>query len=354
MDKKLKETKSYYYDHYFSNDTAKSIEDRVFEKLQVKPKKQGFGKKVFYFSSAAVILIGLLIGSAFTSPAIANVLAQIPVLNGLFEKGSDSSLVGSIVDELQDEGYKVGGASLHVRTKTIGIEIDGSESYYKEVKEEVKRKVINLLEAKGVDAYKVDITLHKEPVDPESEMTTEQIKQMEAYQEQSQQLQKAILEKMEKEGYEILSANVRINDIERFIPLEIPITETRIDEMKAIARDLAEETELGDFKIKVYKIDPEKQKAEQRWMPVISAMGEGLIGMEELKVEGFAYSFYPSPLTFSIRTSIEADQKDAKQLAAEIEKEARQFIESDEVKENVKDDEYVINIYSKDEEILNH
>ncbi|SDR02814.1 Protein of unknown function [Virgibacillus salinus] len=353
VDKIFRKLKDYYFSKYYKDGTTDRIKNAVFDEIRNEKVKMGIGKKLMYISSAAVLLIGILIGSAFASPTVANVLAQVPILNTLFEQETESepypSLVGTIADNLDEQGYKISGASLTVRDKTIGISIRGDENYYNEVKGEVEKEVKNVLNAKGLDAYNVEV---KKEYVPE-EIPEEQKKKNESYAKQSNQVENTILEAFEKQNYEIFSAHVRINDVEKFIPLEIPVSEKRVDEMKQIVRNIVKEKDMGDFKIKVYKTDPEKKKADKRWRPVISTISTGLLGIEELKVEGIGYSFYPSPLTLSIRTSIDSPDSDAKELGKRIESKVRQFIESGEVEENVQDDPYKINVYNKDEKIIN-
>ncbi|MGY0694442.1 DUF4030 domain-containing protein [Virgibacillus sp. FSP13] len=354
MDEKFKKIKDYYYNNYFKQETAERIKNGVFDEIKKKKVKTPVGKKVMYFSSAIVLLFGILIGSAFVSPSVANVLAQIPVLNGLFEKDSPSSSLGkSVTDELRELDYNIGGSFLDVRKKTIGVGIIGSESYFNEVKKDVEQEIEDILHEKGLDAYHVKVGREEERVPVESEISDEQKKEIEAYMKKSKDLENAILNELAKQNYDILSAHVRINKIEKFIPLEIPVSETRVEEIKQVVNNIVEEKNLDDFKIKVYKIDPEKEKADRRWSPVITTIAEGLIGMKELKVEGVGYSFYPSPLTLSIRTSIDSSDSNAKELGNEIKRKVRQFIESNEVAEIVKDDPYNINVYSKDKEKIN-
>ncbi|WP_106498213.1 DUF4030 domain-containing protein [Lentibacillus sp. Marseille-P4043] len=353
MDEKFKKMKDYYNNNYFKQETAERIKKGVFNEIRNKKANSPVGKKLMYFSSAIVLLFGVLIGAAFVSPSVAKVLAQIPVLNSLFEKDSSSSLGSSIIDTLEELDYNIGGSFLDVREKTIGVSIKGSESYFNEVKGDVEQEIEGILHEKGLDAYHVEVGREKENVSVENEISDEQRKKIEGYMKKSKNLENAILNELDKQNYDIISAHVRINKIEKFIPLEIPVSETRVEEIKQIVNNIVEKKNLGDFKIKIYKIDPEKEEADRRWTPVITTITEGLIGMEGLKVEGVGYSFYPSPLTLSIRTSIDSSDSNAKELGNEIERTVRQFIESNEVAEIVKDDPYKINVYNKDKEKIN-
>lgn len=353
MDNKLKKIKDYYYSKYYSDETADRIKNGVLDEISRKKVKLGTGKKIMYITSAAVLLIGILIGSAFVSPTVANVLAKVPILNALFEEDSGSyhSLSREITNNLEKLDYNIGGSYLRIREKTIGVRINGTDSYFNDVKENVTREIKKLLHAKGLDAYHVEVSQEKEHM--QEGISEERKNKIEAYNRKSKKVETAVMNALNQHGYDIFSAHVRINKLEKFIPLEIPVSETRVEEMKQIVNNIVKEMDMGDFTIKVYKTDPEKEKAGRRWQPVITTIAEGLIGIKELKVEGVGYSFYPSPLTISISTSIDSSNSDAGELGKKIESMVHEFVKSEEVVENVKDDPYIIDVYSKDKKKIN-
>src|SRR4051812_38395311 len=66
--------------------------------------KRRFSKRLFNISGAAVLLSGLLVGSAFVSPVMANIVSKIPYLGLIFQSEPITSL---ILDELEEKGYKI-------------------------------------------------------------------------------------------------------------------------------------------------------------------------------------------------------------------------------------------------------
>lgn len=315
------------------------------------------GKKTSVFTKrrwlryigAAAIIIGLLAGSVVISPTMAEMVSKIPYLNQLFQSEPGFGQFG--MKELKDEGYKVSNFGIDYTTKTIHVGIEGTEAYYEEVNGEIKQLVIDAFQDQGMDAFKVKVNLADE--EKLEEIPQSEQKKYDEYSRRSSELEKAIMTDLNEKGYGIRSAHVRINDIEKFIPLEILVSEKRIDEMKAIVNEIVEEKESGEFKIKVYKIDPVKEEAEKRWSPVISTIAQGLMGKRDFHVKGVGYSFYPSPLTLTVKTSVKSTDPDAEEIAKKIEMEVRRFIESDEVKDRVKDDPYNIIVYSKDKKEIN-
>lgn len=318
--------------------------------MLIRSKKLSPVRKLTYFASALIILFGLFIGSAFVSPAMAEVVSKIPYLNLLFEPNKSTTMSH---EDLIEAGYNVTGFVYDYREKTIEISISGTKKYYNNVKGKVKQKVNSTLQSKGIDAFKIIVSHDDGSQHIEEKITEDQKKEVEEYFKKSTDLENDIMSELKKQNFGIISAHVRINKIEKFIPLEILVTEKRVEEMKRIVENIVKEKNLGEFTIKVYRIDPEKEKADSRWSPVIDTIAEGLMGKKEFKVTGVGYSFYPSPLTLSIRTSVESTDSNAMELGARIEETVREFVESNEVENNVKDDPYKINVYSKDKKKIN-
>lgn len=75
--------------------------DYTIEKAISKGRKRKYslGKKIIYGSSAAVLLFGLFVGSAFVSPVMAEVVAKIPYLGQLV---ASKSIGVAITDELEE------------------------------------------------------------------------------------------------------------------------------------------------------------------------------------------------------------------------------------------------------------
>jgi nitrogen regulatory protein PII len=314
-------------------------------------KKLFSGRGVSTYLGAAMILLGLLAGSAVISPTMAEMVSKIPYLNQLFQ--SEEPGFGKFgMEDLTEKGYNVSNFGIDYRTKTIHVGIEGTQAYYDEVKNEIKNLVSEAFKEQGMDAFKVKISRVDQDKRSE-EPSTDQQKKIDEYIRRSSELEKSIMTELKRKGFDIRSAHVRINDIEKFIPLEVLVSEKRIDEMKEIVKEIAAEKETGEFKIKVYKIDPIKEEAEQRWSPVISTIAQGLMGKKDFHVKGVGYSFYPSPLTITIKTSVKSSEPDTEKIAEKIEMEVRRFIESDEVKDKVKDDPYNIIVYSKDKKEIN-
>ncbi|ASN04782.1 DUF4030 domain-containing protein [Virgibacillus necropolis] len=308
-----------------------------------KKKKWSIGKKFTYFGSAAVLLFGLLFGSAFIFPSMASVLAKVPFLSTIFES---EPAVSTVSEELRDKGYKISGVSFRVKNKTMTISVDGSDEYYEDVKDEIKDIAKDILQSKHYDAYNLKVDKYKPFVPDVSEETKKRM-------EESDILLTAIRQSLEKHDYKVLSYGIRNNKFEEFITLDIPDTESRVEEIKELIHQVVQEKDLGEFPIKVNEINMERRAQESRWMPVINTIFEGLLAKEEYKVIGEGYSFYPLPLRIEIRTSIHSTDSDAQELGNKIEDTIDNFIETEAASKAVQGDPYRVEVLSKDKKKIN-
>ncbi|GMB09536.1 uncharacterized protein DUF4030 [Thermolongibacillus altinsuensis] len=136
--------------------------------------------------------------------------------------------------------------------------------------------------------------------------------------------------------------------------MDVSNTEPKIGEIKKVVQRVIESKNIGEFSIKVHKINMEKREQEVRWRPVIHTIAEGLMSQKEYKVKGVGYSNHPSPMTITIKTTVSSSDPKAKELGNKIEKMVIDFINSTEAKKAVKDDPYkIIVVYSKDKKKLN-
>ncbi|MFP3888539.1 DUF4030 domain-containing protein [Priestia filamentosa] len=303
-------------------------------------KQNRWMKRVIYSGFAFLIFIGLLISSAFVSPAMAQIVSKIPYLNALFEA---KPLTDEITEALDEKGYKWDGVGVENYLKQVSVMIVGSDEYYNEVKSPVKKVIQDILDSRGYDAYKVKVTQSI----PYEEPTSEEKKQLEEY----NKIYDVVLEVLKRYGYDSLGA---VNNIQPgSISFELPNTEKRTEEIKKQVANALKQKQLGDFSIKVHTYNPQKREREARWSKIVDTISNGLISKKEYKVEMVGYSNKPTAFTISIETSVSSTDSDAKDTVDKIEKTVQDFLHSKETKQTIGDDAYQIIIYSKDKKKLN-
>jgi Protein of unknown function (DUF4030) len=310
--------------------------------IKGRKKQKGWVKKWFYASSAAVLIIGLLVGSALVSPAMANVVAKIPYLGSIFEFKGD--IVIEISEELREKGYKVNGLGVSYPEKVIRIGIEGDEDYYTKVRPEVEKVVLGLLESRDYDAYTVKVNRYKERKVPQKDKETQQIS------EKLQLIDSGVREELGKRNIEMLQLAYSANP--KRIEINVPSTEKRLEEIKQVVRDVLSANHIPSIQVDIKKINMKKKEQDRRWREILQNVSDDLLGKKEYKVRMVGYSVHPEP---EIQAFITLSSKDdqAKDFARELEGVIDEFLKSDQMKEKIKGDDYHINIYSKEDKIIN-
>ena len=321
--------------------------DHTIEKAISKGRKRKYslGKKIIYGSSAAVLLFGLFVGSAFVSPVMAEVVSKIPYLGQLV---ASKSIGVAITDELEERGYPIAGVGVSFQgKKEISIRIDGSQSYFETVKGEVEEVAKSVLQTREYNDYSVAVSRNQRA---EQNVSKEDQIRM----EKDQFLISNIRQELEKHHYEILQLGIRAGKSEKTINLEIPnsVSDEEIQDMKKLISDVIVSNDVGAYSIKIKEIDMVKRDQEVRWAEILTTVGEDLMGKKEYKVTGLAYSVHPEP-ELIFKTSIRSDDSNAKEMVENLELVIEEFLKSEELISLVKNDSYTITIRSQDGKKIN-
>nr|WP_251027903.1 DUF4030 domain-containing protein [Bacillus sp. ISL-41] len=272
---------------------------------------------------------------------MAEVVSKIPYLSKIFHS---EPINHTIWKELIQKDYKivgVGGNGSH-----IFISIDGSEQYFQDVHEEVKEIAADILKANDYDSYKIKVERQIDrPVPP--------------LPERDQAISEALKESYDhliKSQFIILSHGYQYtapNSDKVIINIDIPNNEKRTEEIKKIVNESLKEKNIDSYSIKVNKIDLAQREKEAKWNEIFDAIFEGLTAKKEYNVTGFAYSFHPAPLQIIIKTSIKASDKDAIEKVRKIEETINEFLNSEEIQNQINGDPYKIIIRGKNKQRLN-
>ncbi len=310
--------------------------------LSTSIKKVSLIRKITYSGIALVILFSLFIGSAFISPAMAEVVSKIPFLNSIINKKP----VGTIInEELSERGYKFSGPNINYPNKTIAIFVEGSNQYYKSVKGEIEGIVKDILQSNNYDAYKVKIEKYVDV--PYSEEEKKHIEELEKQHKKDMVLSRALDKVFEK--YHILQYGVNPNNT---IEIALPDTETNTDEIKKEINNILQKTTKEKYSVKINKVDMDKRDRDKRWMTILDSITDELIGKRDYKVTLTGYSINPEP-RINIWTSLTSSDSGSREHGEQIEKVLKEFLNSKEMQPLVKNDSYKINVYSKDKKKIN-
>lgn len=331
-------------------DKIKIPEDKLDQAIEYaikrgKKNQRSLGKKLIYFSSAAVLLFGLLIGSAFVSPAMAKVVSKIPYLGQIFENKND--IVKLISEELRAKGYKTPGVGVSFPKKEIEIAIQGSEKYFNDVKGDVEDLAKDIIQSRNYDAYTVKVSRYKERKyggDKKEE------RKMKEFDREFVIIHTAVTEELKKRDYNVLGFGMGYSP--KTINIEIPNTETRIEEMKQVVNHILKTNNIGSIPLNIKKINMVKKEQDRRWMEILNVVSEDLLGKKDYNVRMVGYSVHPEP-EIQMFITLSSSDENAKAFAQQLEKIIEDFLQSDQMKSRVKNDPYHITIYDKDDKIIN-
>ncbi|MFJ7953397.1 DUF4030 domain-containing protein [Lysinibacillus sp. NPDC096418] len=293
--------------------------------------------------SITVILFTLLIACNFVSPTINNALAKAAFFHLLFDPKPDNhTIVNSIHKQLSSKNYEVENVGLNLLKKVITVNISGSKNYFNISKKEIEKEVNVFLHSIELDTYKVEIA-HYPQRQLEDKLIDEEMKRI----KKSQELEKAIMNDPRLQEYKLISAFVRINDVENYIPLVLSDKERKIGDIIRIVNSIVKEQGMEPFTIKPFYVDSEKENIAQKLQPVINTLSEEFKRNEEYQVTGIYYAF-DTPLTFSVKTGLSTTDANSKKHAQKIEEMIEDVLHNKEVTNILPDGQYKIIVYSRD------
>ncbi len=300
-------------------------------------------KNLGYFLASAAVLFGLFVGSAFVHPVMAEMASKLPYLGQFFEQDSITEVIWTEIGE----DYKIEGVGTsYFPESVVHVTLGGNDGYYAEVKADVKSVVEEILVKRGFDAYSVEVDRPREP-GPEMVLSEEEKRRN----EETMWVMNDINDAFKARNIESPLSSIRDNEK---IMAEVPkaTSDEKIKEIKAIINGVLDEKGYDGYTIHVKKIDMVKMDQDMRWAGIISLLAEEVMGKEDFKVTSLGYTVHPQPEVL-ITTSVKSSDSEAEEFAEELSHVINKYLESEEMKSKVKDDDYIITIRSKDKKKLN-
>lgn len=161
---------------------------------------------------------------------------------------------------------------------------------------------------------------------------------------------KRVVQSLDKE-YNIRTAT--IDDKRNIIEVDVPNSKSS----KSLQKDfnkIAKTYNLQDFKLKINKIDLEKAEKQRKWLGVTDALYEKIKKDSELKgVLIGDYDIKVRPQAY-IKLYIPYNSSDsvASSYATNVKKKVQEFLATDNMQKIIKEERYKLEIYSKDEKLL--
>ncbi|MEK4085581.1 DUF4030 domain-containing protein [Psychrobacillus sp. FSL K6-1415] len=292
-------------------------------------KKRGWRKSQFVI--AAVISLGVLIGSAFLNPAMAEVMSKIPYLGQVFHK----PIQVVISETLEKEGYKPNGIGMGIwgQKALFNIRLKGTEEYVKQEEDKVLRILTETLEKRGYDNYELRVSSDTNEVSPK----------LNEIEKQREELGEKLMSDLQEAGYPIMN----VNAYSPVVSVYIPITdEAKKVEIYKAAIELLKANETPK-QVQVITRDLSEEEIESQWMPVTFSIQEEFFLKKVYKVADIRYSYKPEKVSITIMTNMKSSDPETKEVVTKIRKEITEFLDSEEVKRMTENQKYELIIQDK-------
>jgi hypothetical protein len=312
-------------------------------------KKWSFWKKAGVTTAAIAASFMLFVGSGFVSPTMAKMVAKIPPLSSIFDD-PQQDLTERLTQTLKEEGYPVKQVNQYVGGKNEGITVtlEASEKQVKEMEQGVKKiglSIVQSEEFKGtkIEDYSIKVRQYREP--------SEKWKQ-----------DQAKIEKETEEVFEIVQAALKPFDFKNSImfstdavELEIPSTEKQesVDEIKTAVEDALSANGKNNIEVKIRKYNLAKREQYARWGDAVSGIAHEFMTYKKYKVSGVGHKSEDGLMTIFITMKLKSTDKEAADHATDLYTMAEEFIKSDEIWPQVKQDPYKIVVRTKDKKEFN-
>jgi hypothetical protein len=307
------------------------------------------GRKVLWKKAAAITVsvaaaFGLFVGSAFVSPAMAQIVSTIPYIGALF---ISKPLFEEVKEALDKKDYQYDQFSVSIREKEVSVGFEGTVEYYNQVKAPVENLIKDILKARNNDAYKVRVFHDPDAAKRAAELFGTLDHDVDS---EADKVTAIVGEVLQKYGYEPNGVGVGSN---RKIHIDyIPNTETRLDLIKSDILTSLQQEQIKEYKIKFYLFDPDTQEREGRMLPLFHTLTEGLTARTEFKVSGAGYTNKKERFYIEVQTTLSSSDNEKEEVAAKIEKAIKEFMQTEEAKQAVQNDIYEIVILTKDRKTL--
>jgi len=282
-------------------------------------------KKLIGSLAGLVAVGGLLFGSTFVSPAMANMAAKIPYLNEVFLKDLDEDGAKSVFALVREEGLRRGYEPTGLRVGQGLMEGDDPDKVYVFLKsKDYNEKTIldaekltkELLDQKGYYAKSIEVL----PFKADFYASMRRINRIMIA--EAKKIETLIKDK----GYSVdyVGMNPGIDEI--FVIL--PDTEKHVDEVRNIIQAY-QKRKYNEFSLDIRTVNLTNMDVETKLKKDLNTIFEGLVAKKEAyKVNSFTYST-TDQLVITIETSLEKKdqkikEKIRKEVSSQLDKEYKQ------------------------------
>lgn len=310
---------------------AKNIKEESKKRTDFeKPTERKRSGRKTQFAVVAVISLGILTGSAFLNPTMAEMASKIPYIGQIFHK----PIQEVIWETLEKEGYKPAGIGMGMwgQKPLFDIRLKGTEEYVIQEKDKVLNVLTEILEKRGYDNYELMVS-----------DTNEGSPALTEIEKQREELGEKLMGDLQGAGYPIMNVNALGPVVAVYIPIadeakEVEIYKAAIELLKA--NDTPQQ-------VQVITRDVLKEELKHLWFPVMRSIEEEFFMKKEYQVADIRYSYKPEKVSITIMTNMKSSDAEAKEKVTKIRKEITEFLDSEEVKTKTDNHKYELIIQDK-------
>jgi hypothetical protein len=327
----------------FNKEHQKKVLDEIDQRSKEKSRKP---KRIFPLI-VAFSGVFLIMNFLFFQEDIQRVLAKIPYISQFIEQEEDRrERMGRMLVEIdnlldkKDVEAPNWNFQMNRDKKVFTIELKG----WVGKDDGIKEPILQSMEKNGFTDYKLSI----EPYQENKAVKDEAIEQ---YINDSEALKVSLTNRLKKENFELMfPVNIQMNPTQGvYIKVIVSKNETRLDLLEKIikeeSRQYAENPEIV-----IRQVEKKAREQEVRWEKTgaVHQIASAMMESDTYPVTGFSYSFHPYPLQVIIKTSLNPEDQDAKNIADEIRSEIKLYIETGKGTEPIRKDEYEVRVLGKD------
>lgn len=315
---------------------VKNIKEESKNRVETENPRRKKGWRKSHFAAVALISLGILTGSSFLNPTMAEVLSKIPYLGQIFHK----PIQEVIMEVLESEGYKPSsiGMGMWQGKPYFDLQLKGTEEYGNQAEDNVLSIVAETLKKRGYDNYELKVSAKYE----ESPVMKEIYKQRE-------ELAEKLMRDLQLEGYSIMNVNAYSPVVKVYIPIadedkQMEIYKAAIELLKANGTPK---------QLQIVTKDVSEEEIKSRWMPAMRSIEDEFFLKKEYQVADIRYSFMAKKVTITIKTNMKLSDPEIKETVTKIRIGITEFLDSYEVEKEIENQPYELIIQDKNGNLVN-
>ena len=298
-----------------------------------------------YYGWIVVACMLFIISSPFFSPAMASIAVKIlpiSITHNFSDGQNNSDLTSQLFELVEKEGYTVNSVGITPSPYTIEISLILKDTTLKQATDNLEPNITNYLYENGYDEYKLKISEAPEaPSDDQGDETS-------SLYDKVREIAKEVFSSYgyaEEADYELAGLNE--SWFSNIVKIDMP---DHIQESTEIIADIEKEIESQNLDIKDIEVNTfnlEHRQQDYLWGYIASNIYEAMAGKSTYQLTGVSYKVKKGHSYVLLQTDL--DKPPSEEIIQEIELAIQEYLSLPEMKENIQNDNYTIQLLLKNE-----